>query len=97
MADKEHIVYMLKCRDNTLYTGYTNDLEHRLKMHNDGRGAKYTRGRGPFHVVYIEKFPTKEEAMQKEYSIKQLSRKEKVRLIRERLKEVMAYEHTEEF
>lgn len=94
MEDNEHIVYMLKCKDNTLYTGYTNDLEHRLKMHTSGKGAKYTRGRGPFQVVFIEKFPTKEEALKREYQIKQLNRKAKFQLIRERLKEVMQYEHT---
>lgn len=94
MADNAHIVYILKCKDHSLYTGYTNDLEHRLEMHTSGKGAKYTRGRGPFQVVFIERFLTKEEAMQKEYQIKQLSRKEKFQLIRDKLKEVMQYEHT---
>ncbi|RKQ13763.1 GIY-YIG nuclease family protein [Oceanobacillus bengalensis] len=78
----QHLVYMLRCKDNTLYTGYTNDLDNRLKMHNDGKGAKYTRGRGPFQLVYIERFHTKEEAMKREYQIKQLDRKEKLRLVR---------------
>ncbi|MFD1039899.1 GIY-YIG nuclease family protein [Virgibacillus byunsanensis] len=95
MEDNEHIVYMLKCNDNTLYTGYTNDLEHRLEMHNTGKGAKYTRGRGPFQVVFVEKLTTKEAALQKEYQIKQLTRKEKFQLIRDKLKEVMQYENTE--
>lgn len=81
MEDKEHLVYMLKCKDNTLYTGYTNNLPHRLKMHVEGKGAKYTRGRGPFEVVYTEAFVTKEEAMRKEYQIKQLTRLEKQALI----------------
>lgn len=94
MADHEHIVYMLKCKDNTLYTGYTNDLDHRLEMHTNGKGAKYTRGRGPFQVVFIEKFSAKEAALKREYQIKQLSRKEKIQLIRGKLKEVMPYEHT---
>lgn len=94
MEDHEHIVYILKCKDNTLYTGYTNDLEHRLKMHTNGKGAKYTRGRGPFQVMFVEKFPTKEEALRKEYKIKQLSRKEKFQLIREKLKEVINHENT---
>ena len=94
MEDHEHIVYMLKCKDNTLYTGYTNDLEKRLKMHTSGKGAKYTRGRGPFQVVFIEKFPSKEAALKKEYQIKQLSRKRKFELIRDKLKEVMQFEHT---
>lgn len=84
MEDKQHLVYMLKCKDNTLYTGYTNDLEHRLRMHTEGKGAKYTRGRGPFQVVYTERFDTKEEAMQREYQIKRLPREEKKMLIKER-------------
>ncbi len=84
MEDKEHLVYMLKCRDNTLYTGYTNDLEHRLQMHLSGKGAKYTRGRGPFEVVYKESFVLKEEALQREYQIKQLTRAEKNALIETR-------------
>ncbi|OZU89512.1 endonuclease [Virgibacillus indicus] len=96
MTEHEHVVYILKCKDSSLYTGYTNDMEHRLKMHTEGKGAKYTRGRGPFQVVYIEKFPTKEKAMQKEYEIKQLTRKGKFQLIRDRLKEVMQFENTEE-
>ncbi|WP_163969229.1 GIY-YIG nuclease family protein [Oceanobacillus halotolerans] len=95
METNTHIVYMLKCSDNSLYTGYTTDLERRVKMHEEGKGAKYTRGRGPFQVVYVESFPTKEEALQKEYEIKQQPRKEKVRLIRDKLKEVMQYEQSE--
>ncbi|MFC4024139.1 GIY-YIG nuclease family protein [Oceanobacillus longus] len=83
----EHVVYILRCKDDSLYTGYTNNLEHRLKMHESGKGAKYTRGRGPFVVVFVEKFKTKEEAMQKEYQIKQLSRKDKKLLIGELSKE----------
>lgn len=94
MEEHEHIVYILKCKDDTLYTGYTNDLEHRLKMHTNGKGAKYTRGRGPFQVMFVEKFPIKEEALQKEYKIKQLSRKEKFQLIRDKLKEVINHENT---
>lgn len=81
MEDKEHLVYMLRCKDDTLYTGYTNNLAHRLKMHAEGKGAKYTRGRGPLEVVYTEAFHTKEEAMRKEYQIKQLTRLEKQALI----------------
>ncbi|WP_174615325.1 GIY-YIG nuclease family protein [Virgibacillus ihumii] len=92
MEDNEHIVYILRCSDNTLYTGYTNDLEHRLVMHEEGKGAKYTRGRGPFQVLFVEKFPEKSEALQREYEIKQLTRKGKFQLIRDKLKEVMQYE-----
>ncbi|MGP4109138.1 GIY-YIG nuclease family protein [Virgibacillus sp. L01] len=95
MDANEHTVYILKCNDNTLYTGYTNDLEHRVVMHEQGKGAKYTRGRGPFQVVFVERFSTKEEALQKEYQVKQLTRKGKFQLIRDKLKEVIQYEHTE--
>ena len=96
MTAHEHIVYILKCKDNTFYTGYTNDLEHRLKMHTEGKGAKYTRGRGPFQVVYLERFSTKEAAMSKEYEIKKRNRKEKMQLIRNMLKEVNLNEHSKE-
>ncbi|GAA0608970.1 GIY-YIG nuclease family protein [Virgibacillus siamensis] len=92
MENNEHIVYILRCSDNTLYTGYTNDLEHRLAMHEEGKGAKYTKGRGPFQVLFVEKFPEKSEALQREYQIKQLTRKGKFQLIRDKLKEVMHYE-----
>lgn len=90
--NKQHIVYMLRCSDHTFYTGYTTDLKRRVQEHEEGKGAKYTRGRGPFQVVYIEKYETKEAAMKREYAIKQLSRREKVMLIRKQLKEVMNYE-----
>lgn len=80
--ENNHFVYMLKCKDDSLYTGYTIDLKQRLKMHEAGKGAKYTRGRGPFEVVYEEQLSTKETAMQREYAIKQLSRKEKLALIK---------------
>lgn len=93
----EHIVYILKCKDNSLYTGYTTDLERRLKKHQNGTGAKYTRGRGPFQVMFVEKYPTKEAAMKREYEIKQLSRKGKYMLIREKLKEVIQNDDTKEF
>mgnify|MGYP001191688983 CR=1 FL=1 len=88
MEDHKHIVYILKCRDNSLYTGYTNDLKHRIHMHSIGKGAKYTRGRGPFQLVYTEKFATKEEAMRREYRIKQMPRFEKLKLITSHKKEV---------
>ena len=70
-----------KCNDNSLYTGWTNDITHRLKMHNEGKGAKYTRGRGPVELVYLEEFETKQEAMSREAKIKRLTRKEKLLLI----------------
>ena len=74
-------VYILRCRDESLYTGWTNDLEQRVAAHNTGKGAKYTRGRGPVELVYLEEFDTKQEAMSKEAKIKRLTRKEKLLLI----------------
>ncbi len=74
--------YMVKCADGTLYTGWTNCLEKRLKAHNSGRnGAKYTKTKRPVSLVYYEGFITKEEAMQREYQIKQLTRERKLELI----------------
>lgn len=73
--------YILKCSDNTFYTGWTTDLKKRLAVHNSGKGAKYTRARLPVSLVYYEEFPTKQEAMRREYAIKQLSRREKESLI----------------
>lgn len=77
----KNVTYILKCSDNSLYTGWTNDIEHRLKMHNEGKGAKYTRGRGPVELVYLEEFETKREDMSREAKIKRLTRKEKLLLI----------------
>lgn len=76
-------VYILKCSDGTLYTGYTNDLKNRLMVHNSGKGAKYTRGRLPVKIVHFETFKTKSEATKREYYIKQLSRVKKLKLIDE--------------
>ena len=78
---KRNYTYMVKCSDGTLYTGWTTDLEHRVKAHNDGEGAKYTRSRRPVELVYYEEYATKAEAMNREYSIKQLTRKQKEKLI----------------
>lgn len=74
-------VYMLRCKDGSLYTGWTNDLEHRLSMHNSGRGAKYTRGRGPLELVYSEELPDKEAALRRECAIKKLRREQKLALL----------------
>ena len=74
--------YMVKCADGTLYTGWTNCVEKRLKAHNEGKaGAKYTRAKRPVELVYYEGYATKEEAMRREYAIKQLTRKEKLKLM----------------
>lgn len=77
--------YILKCADNTLYCGWTNDLEKRLKTHNEGKGAKYTRSRLPVTLVYYEAFETSVEAQRREYQIKKLSRKQKLELIEKSL------------
>ena len=74
-------VYMLRCKDGSLYTGWTNELEHRLAMHNSGRGAKYTRGRGPLELVYSEELPDKEAALRRECAIKKLRREQKLALL----------------
>lgn len=80
--EKVNYTYMVKCRDGTLYTGWTNNLEKRLTDHNDGKGAKYTKSRRPVELVYYESYETKEEAMRREYAIKRMSRKEKLQLIK---------------
>ncbi len=72
-----HFIYILECKDGTWYTGYTTDVERRLKMHEQGKGAKYTRGRGPFSLVYQKAYQTKTEALRAEYDLKQLKRKQK--------------------
>ena len=76
-----HYTYMLRCKDGTYYTGYTNDLEKRVKAHNDGKGARYTKGRGPVELVYYEEYEEKSPAMHREWKIKQLSRNGKEELI----------------
>ena len=73
--------YILKCKDGSLYTGWTNDLEQRVAAHNTGKGAKYTKARRPVELVYFEEFETKEQAMKREYAIKQMARKDKLELV----------------
>ena len=75
-------VYIIKCKVNSLYTGWTNNLERRFKAHTEGKGAKYTRGRGPLELVYFEEFDDKVEAMKREYEIKKMSRKNKLDMIK---------------
>ena len=76
-----YYVYLLRCADGTLYTGFTNDLARRLAAHTAGRGAKYTRGRRPVELVYWESFSNKSSALRREYAIKQLPRRQKLTLI----------------
>ena len=73
--------YILECSDGSLYCGWTNNIEKRILAHNEGRGAKYTRGRAPVKLVHLEEFETKEEAMSREFHIKRMSREEKLALI----------------
>ena len=73
--------YIVRCADGTLYTGWTNDLNRRVAVHNEGAGAKYTRSRRPVELVHFEAFASKEEAMRREAEIKRLSRSEKLALL----------------
>ena len=72
--------YIVECSDGSLYTGWTNNIEKRILAHNEGRGARYTRGRTPVKLVHLEEFETKEEAMSREFAIKQLTREQKLKL-----------------
>ncbi len=79
--EKNYYVYILETIDNTLYCGYTDDVEKRFKMHLEGKGAKYTRSHKPVKIVYQKAFSTKSEAQKEEFRIKHLTRKEKLELI----------------
>ena len=74
-------LYILRCRDNTLYTGITTDVEKRLEVHRSGKGAKYTRGRGPLELVYKEECGDHSVALKREAEIKRLPREEKLKMI----------------
>lgn len=74
-------VYILRCGDGTLYTGVTDDVQRRLAAHRAGKGAKYTRGRGPLELVYTQEQPDKSAALRREFQIKKLARPQKERLI----------------
>lgn len=79
----QHHVYILQCRDKSLYTGYTTDLKRRVKEHNSSKkAAGYTRGRRPVALKYSETFATRSEALKREFEIKSLSRERKLKLIR---------------
>jgi putative endonuclease len=94
--DNKHYVYMLRCKDQTLYTGYTNNLHARLEKHQDGKGAKYTRGRGPLVLEAYEVYETKSEALQQEYQIKRMTKQEKERWIIRSKKGGLEYEGAKE-
>ncbi|PTX55216.1 putative endonuclease [Melghirimyces profundicolus] len=82
MPKNEYVLYILECGDGTLYTGITNNLEKRLKQHRRGSGAKYTRGRGPLTLRWVERGLSRSRALSREREIKKMDRSEKVRLIR---------------
>ncbi len=79
--EKTNYTYILKCADGTFYCGWTNNLEKRLAAHNAGTASKYTAPRRPVELIYTERFATKQEAMRREYRIKQLTRQQKIDLI----------------
>ena len=81
MAEKVWYLYILRCNDGTLYTGITDDVQRRFNQHNAGKGAKYTRGRGPLVLVYQEACGTHGDALRREAQIKKLTRQEKLELI----------------
>ena len=80
-AAARNYTYILKCGDGSLYTGWTNDIAARLEQHRRGKGAKYTRGRGPLELVYLEVHDTKSEAMSREARIKRFTKREKLNLL----------------
>jgi putative endonuclease len=77
-----HFVYIIQCKDGTLYTGWTTDVAARINAHNEGAGAKYTKGRGPVTLLHSESFESKSDALRREMAIKKLSREDKLKLIR---------------
>lgn len=79
----KHYVYIVKCKDDSFYTGYAKNVEQRVEKHNKGLGAKYTKVRRPVVLVYQEMYETKSEALKREYQIKQYSRNKKLALIKE--------------
>lgn len=81
MERKKNYTYMVRCRDGSLYTGWTNDLEKRIQAHNQGTGAKYTKTRRPVELVYYEEYESKIQAMKREYEIKQLPKKKKEEMV----------------
>ncbi|WP_223596408.1 GIY-YIG nuclease family protein [Neobacillus bataviensis] len=83
MENNEHYFYVLTCRDGSFYGGYTNNLERRLRLHNEGKGAKYTRGRGPVELTFYKEYDNKTDALRAEYYFKRLSRKKKIEFLME--------------
>lgn len=84
MTEKKHFVYIVRCADGTYYTGWTTDIDNRLRAHNEGRGAKYTRSRRPVTLVRLETYTSKGEALSRERAIKKLTRAQKEALIQKK-------------
>ena len=80
---KKHYAYMLRCSDNTIYSGYTVNIENRINVHNSGKGAKYTRARRPVKLAYYEEFESKSEALKREREFKKYTHSEKEKIILE--------------
>jgi putative endonuclease len=83
MGMNKHFFYVLRCKDGSYYAGYTNNLELRVHKHNEGKGAKYTRGRGPVELIFSQVFESKTDALQAEYRFKQMRRKDKEKWMKE--------------
>lgn len=81
-TDKDYAIYILECADGSYYTGYTTDLERRLNVHEQGKGAKYTRARRPLTLIYEEWYDNKSEALKRECAIKKLNKKQKIELVK---------------
>lgn len=82
-----HHVYVLRCADDTLYTGYTTDVERRVEEHEDGEGARYTRGRTPVELVHVETYETRSAACSREAEIKAMRREGKLELVEDRVED----------
>ena len=82
--DKKYFAYIVECKDGSLYTGFTTDLANRVRTHNEGKGAKYTKARRPVRLGYYEEFATKQLAMKREAAIKKLTHQQKQELINKR-------------
>jgi len=87
MENNIHYFYVLTCKDGSLYGGYTNNLERRIRLHNEGKGAKYTRGRGPVQLTFSKSYENKSDALKAEYHFKRLTRKKKVEFLHKEMGE----------
>ena len=81
-------VYIIRCNDNSLYIGITNNLKKRIESHQKGTGAKYTRGKGPFKLLHTENYPNRSQASQREFNLKKLTLKNKLDLIENNMKKI---------